>query len=339
LIPCHSSTPNAKVSRDESDKMYVIPSLLPEESLSTSWMKYKDPAGEHIFYIDFCGFPCEALFHQLLVRLADQSTRTESIDPIIKKYDGIFGWYDVMCYRLEYDKNSYVVKGTICKLPSNKSSSCKDVLCYLQDTINEICDDFFHFQKFKLMIPCPNKNCERDNVDTAISYIGCNLANVHLFDFNPMKPKQQFCGRDPVNLSDWGNCNGTEAGTARLPSNSFNENHHELHQSVSVDSGVSEPLSASLVKVNTEMRNNVSKHIGNDWSNLARHLPWPKGEDIDAHIDEVRSDYRDNLVEQAYKILVKWKKTVGDLATADSLRKALVDCGRKDLADDLAPFF
>ena len=66
------------------------------------------------------------------------------------------------------------------------------------------------------MIPCPNKNCERDNVDTAISYIGCNLANVHLFDFNPMKPKQQFCGRDPVNLSDWGNCNGTEAGTARL---------------------------------------------------------------------------------------------------------------------------
>ena len=113
LIPCQSSTPKAKTSRDESAKMYIIPSLLPEESLNDSWIRYKDPAGEHIFYIDFCGFPCEALFHQLLVRLADQSARTESIDPIIKRYDGIFGWCDVMCYRLEYDKSSYIVKGTI----------------------------------------------------------------------------------------------------------------------------------------------------------------------------------------------------------------------------------
>ena len=106
-----------------------------------------------------------------------------------------------------------------------------------------------------------------------------------------------------------------------------------------VDSGVSEPLSASLIKVKGEMLTCISEHIGNTWSQLARHLPWPEEKDIDAHIDEVRSDYPNNQTEQAYNILVKWKRTVGGLATVDMLEKALGDCSRKDVADKLTSFF
>lgn len=113
MVPCQTSTPKRKTPSDDTAKLYIIPSLLPETDLNEIWNKYRDHATERIFFIDFYDFACEALFHQLLVRLAEQSTRVESIDPVIRKFDGIFGWYDVLCYRLVYYSEECVLKGAI----------------------------------------------------------------------------------------------------------------------------------------------------------------------------------------------------------------------------------
>ena len=113
MVPCQTSTPKSKAPIDDTAKEYIIPSLLAEENLDHRWNEYRDPRQEDIFYIDFYRFACEALFHQLLVQLAEHSILTESIDPVIRKWDGIFGWYDTKCYRLEYDKHFCTVKGSI----------------------------------------------------------------------------------------------------------------------------------------------------------------------------------------------------------------------------------
>ena len=108
MSPRQTSTPKKADTR-----LYIIPALLPEESLNDTWCKYRDPLTEHTFYIDFYGFACEAVFHQVLVRLAEYSTRTDNFNPFIRKFDCVLGWYNVICYRLEYNKHVCVIKGTV----------------------------------------------------------------------------------------------------------------------------------------------------------------------------------------------------------------------------------
>ena len=113
MVPFQTSTPKRKTSSDHSAKFYIIPSLLNETNLDDTWTKYRGDATEITFFIDFYNFVNQVLFHQLLVRLAEQSIRDESIDPVIGKFDGIFGWHDELCYRLVYYSDKCVVKGTI----------------------------------------------------------------------------------------------------------------------------------------------------------------------------------------------------------------------------------
>ena len=69
---------------------------------------------------------------------------------------------------------------------------------------------------------------------------------------------------------------------------------------------------------------NAKDHIGHDWPTLARGFNMTKTE-----IDAIKSDNRDNLVEQIAQFFFLWQRQNGIKATT----QAFVDCVMKELSD------
>lgn len=106
-----------------------------------------------------------------------------------------------------------------------------------------------------------------------------------------------------------------------------------------VDSGVDEPSSAPLMKVNLKAMTYVSDHIGSSWHGLARHLNWPNNVDVASLIREIDTDLHNvDVKDRAFSMLDNWSNTLGKSATLDLLEKALIDCGKTDLSQKLRQF-
>ena len=111
--PDSTSTPKGKQANDPDDILYVIPSLLQDVDLDSDWALACDSTGERVFYVDFYEFVPVAVFHQLLVQAAALSVSSDSFEPRLSRFDGIFGLNNSFAYRLQYIESQCQVKGRL----------------------------------------------------------------------------------------------------------------------------------------------------------------------------------------------------------------------------------
>lgn len=93
----------------------------------------------------------------------------------------------------------------------------------------------------------------------------------------------------------------------------------------------SDHLFFSVVIKECTLRSDVLQHlgsdIGDDWKKLGRRLKV-----TDAQLEEINGT-DDKLAEKAYRMLIIWKQKGGSAATYKKLNNALINVGRKDLAE------
>ena len=82
-------------------------------------------------------------------------------------------------------------------------------------------------------------------------------------------------------------------------------------------------------EVSTSCLINLALDLSNTWKKLARALA------LEGEVERIMEDYRRNVSEQAYRMLLTWKQRNGSLATLRVLGEALKKptVSRKDLAE------
>ena len=76
-------------------------------------------------------------------------------------------------------------------------------MMFLNNVLNETCENFFRFQKFKFLIPCTSPTCEQGCADPFSAQFASESHGTHLLDYNPLEPGAKYCGRNNINLSSW----------------------------------------------------------------------------------------------------------------------------------------
>jgi ankyrin len=118
-----------------------------------------------------------------------------------------------------------------------------------------------------------------------------------------------------------------------LPENITPESHHTDADLVAIQAKYSFLREAGYGKFDTIHRadlrvSDISNLLGSDWVGLAREL------DIeDQDINLIRSEYPDNVCQQAMVMLRLWLNTEGNRATGNALEKALRKCDREDIVN------
>ncbi|XP_015766046.1 PREDICTED: uncharacterized protein LOC107344872 isoform X1 [Acropora digitifera] len=137
---------------------HFVPSLLPLSANGDTPVWHNND-GDKKFYVFFCNFLPEALFHQLLSRAQKNSTlEFPNGKTVLYRDAGKFWMNPWLSYQLTLIEEEEMIEVTYNSSHRNKKEP-SDVLCQVFSMIDGICKSYFPLVKFHCGPACPSDTC------------------------------------------------------------------------------------------------------------------------------------------------------------------------------------